>query len=216
MCDCGTSTTDIVRTISNGVVALAALAGAVAAFMGLDAWRKQISATAFAAAGSAILKATYRVRGQIAHVRYGLIEGGEFADALKQKSVAPPDVGADDFQFKANSAVYETRFNKLADALAEFESAAIEAEVLWGKEVTDVITPLYKIVARLRAAIKMHLLELSDSEFKMDKASREKIRATLYDLSQQDKPDDFAAEVNSVVVSIEAVIKRHLPYRASQ
>lgn len=196
---------DIVELIRNVITALAAGTGATVAVVGLRTWRKQLRGKTEYELARRLLRAALKVRDELAYVRGPFISAGEIAAAVEE-SGTDVDMPSEE----AGEIARARRWKYLTDALSDFELEALEAEVIWGGEITTQLSALRECVRRLRGASwEYGFLQNSGSPFKKDERQRlVELRRVVFGSSGES--DGFAAEVQEAISGIEAHLRPHL------
>jgi len=178
-------------------------AGIIIAGMGLFTWQKQIK-------GSKEFKASYnlnysllRLRNAIKYVRNPAIWPSEQYMATQYfKNKYPEKVGTEEEKNISNSYVYEMRWEKITNAYEKMESHILAAEVLWGSEILEKIKPLKKKVNELSIMLKQNF-----TPFDLRAHSQKEIGEVIYDMSSDNKEDNFNEEVNNAIEEIKKYLK---------
>lgn len=180
----------------------AAIAGAVIAWKGLDAWKRQLRGKSEFEVALSLLRSCFRLREAIALVRHPMIERGEMVAALDAAGSEPTQTEHPlEWHSRGQAAVYETRWKSISDAMAELDTARIESEVLWGRDIADRVVALKRPVGILRWAVST---SLSGGEVHLSQEQRKEIRETMY-LGQQ--PDPYGESVDAAVRAIEEYVR---------
>ena len=198
------------------IVAGAAMAAAAVAYCGLKTWRKQLTATTNAQVARGLLHSVYRVQDNISVVRNPFVAGGEIAAAFKELQITDANTQLPEFRWKADSAVYQARFNRLAMSISEMRSALIEAKALWGDDIEALCDPLLKKVAQLRGAIGTYLRSLQDNGRPLTEQDIKKIDDVLYDMGNTNAPDQFTTEIIGVVKKIDESLRKRFPFEKAK
>lgn len=169
--------------------------GVYFAFIGLDAWKKQLKGKDNYDLARRLLKNIYAVRESIRFVRNPLISTVEMETSLTKSGFKPEDYSD---RTKMHNAVYSIRWNKIMEAKAELDTLLIEVEVLWGKDYLYVFNQLNEKILKLYSTLTIFLNYEKDVPFD---------RNILYDIGEKDL---FNQEVNNVVKKIEEYVKPHL------
>ncbi len=184
-------TTKLILEIINTLVIVV---GAIVAFIGINAWKKQLKGSTEYELAKRYLKSVYKIRDAIKYVRNPFISIDEMAVALKENGVENPDYSNNQ---QTNRAVYSVRWKKVMEARIDLDVELLEAEVIWGKEAVNVIGDLNAQINKLYVSLKMFLEERN---VKPD-------RDIIYDIGDQ---DTFNPEVQKAIEKIESFIKPHL------
>ena len=114
-----------ISALSNMLLAGAAIAAAVAAFMGLNTWRAQNIWLADRDLARLLLKALVKLEKTLANARSPAFWAGETA--------AFSDEGRKD----RVDAAHRVRLNRIHSVYEEIEALLIEAEAVWGEAIND-------------------------------------------------------------------------------
>lgn len=189
--------------ISDIAVAIAACITSIVAIVGLNSWRKELKGRAGFETARTLARCTYNVRDALASARRPLIEGREF----------PPDFWSDPHhdtpgkkKADAYAHVFRGRWAPLIAAVQEFDSAALEAEALWGKQLREATDNLRRCVNNLAIARDEHLENIGGLE-DLDKEYTRKIRQEVFSLG---KDNELSQQIGSAIESIEKLVRPHL------
>lgn len=201
---------ELVAVVSDSVIALAAIATATAAIIGLNSWRRQLRGTADFDTAKSLLKATYKVRDAIQAFRSPFVSGGEFpADygGALQRHTAEEEV-------RAWAHVYSGRWRYIYDAVQEYDAVALEAEAMWGNEVTPGIENLRRCIVSLRAATDAFLSnkQSGGEDFQQNPDFGRSINRDLYSRISDDE-DPLGSRVSAAIAQIEELVKPHIDRR---
>lgn len=130
---------ETVQAICSAITAAAAFAAAVAAWVGLQAWRKQLRSNVELEAARSVLRAAFKLRDKIKYVRNPLF------------------FSADDTEIK--------RWNEHVEkVLPEWNEAKIEAEILWGESFREAAASLDSCLGELRGNLQSYFNRISRKE----------------------------------------------------
>lgn len=187
---------DYVALAKDIVTGLSAVTAATVAVIGLKTWARQLRGKTEYDLARRLLTQIYRVRQRIQALRHPFVSSGETIQALQGvgadiEEFDPLDTGD---QARAQRAVYQRRWERLQEPLAELRVEAIEAKVLWGDVVDKRLQPLYDCVSDLFAAINSYLRRL-DSTDRAQRSSRDlerlkEVNDILYDSGDGDAYTD--------------------------
>jgi hypothetical protein len=163
----------------------------IAAF-GLTTWRKQLEGSAHFELARRLLLEVYRVRDSVEAVRHPFMESSEAAGS-------DPDVPWE-------IAAYEKRWRGVVEAEARLRVCTYEARILWGEDITVVVSELNGAVQSLYLV----LAEFADlkREHEAKQALSQEQRELLYGRGQD---DPFSERMLSAVEQFEAYVRPHLP-----
>ena len=200
---------EIITTLKDIVIAIAAAVGAWIAYQGLNTWNRQLKGSAEYELARRLLKCTYKLRDALKGVRHPAMWAAEMP--------SPPAEDAksmkwDERHYYGLSRAYEMRWQKVADIRTELQAEALEAETLWGQDVHQQFKQLYDLQVELLMAVRNYLSVSDPSELPETKKAlqeiRRKQRNILYDHLTDE--DEFTRDINSAISSIETYLKPHL------
>ena len=198
---------EFVSSISNIVIAVAAITTVVIAARGLKSWQDELRGKSEYDIVRRLLKATYLVRNAIDDCRSPFFPASEF----------PPDNTATEKEPHNEATmwayIYNNRFNPLRDAMAEFEAATIEAEVLWGDTICKLTKSLTSCVFKLRCAvdkfIRFEKNRRKNGVGEIDEATNN----ILTDHVTAKSENEYTKELRIAITSIEDFLRPHLMRR---
>ncbi len=142
---------------------LAAIIAGAVAIIGLQTWRKQLVGKNEYELAQKLLRAVYKIRGAVFHVRNPYMSPGEIGQAMKEENIER-DITNPDIHAKYETAVYQHRWIHIQDAFSELEITMLEAEAIWGSKVSDSFRRLKEIVGELYANVQTHIRQTHDYE----------------------------------------------------
>jgi hypothetical protein len=191
------------------ISALATVALAVAAFIGLFAWRRQLSGTANYDLTRRILLDVYKFRDSLQAIRVSILFDYEFAER-PGRNPGIPDRAAD-YRY-----LYEKRLERLAEASRSLETSLREAEVLWGPQILALPRDqLDSIATQLQFAVGMfcdsvaanpHWFTNIPAEIAMKKGNPIVFRVPTPDGA----PDEYTVRLKKIVANFESALSHHL------
>lgn len=186
---------------------IASISAGVVAIVGLRTWRKQLKGKTEYELTQKLLIAIYRIRDSLNHVRNPMMLSGEISNALKEANI---EGNANDSKELINTqAVYQQRWLKVQEAWSGFDVPLLEAEALWGKQITNLAKNLSNVTVDLRIHIQMHLDSLKyHKKFSADKI--EKIEDVIYGFTGDEKDNKFSAEILEAIRKFEEFLKPKL------
>lgn len=200
---------EVTAVVRDLVTTGAAAIGAYVALRGLDTWRTKLRGDV----ARRVLRATYRVQDEIARVRNPMMLAGEISQALEEAGYESEPGPA--LHPKTDTAVYQRRWKSLAEALSDLRVEEREAQVFWGRDLSEVFRPLRECVAELNVAINRYLRDKEDSKGPLKKGQlspedRREVESILYQLSPDPEEDRFTAEIDQAVQRVEDRARPHL------
>src|SRR5688572_23930577 len=153
------TTAEVITIVKDVATGSAALIAAGVAVVGLRTWQRQLRGQTDYQLARRLLRAVYVVRDEIRNVRNPLILSTEAKEAVMEKAKEEGHVTvamAEGYEVSVSNsepAVYEARWRRLSDKLAEMNAELLEAEVSW-KDATKHTQPLVNVIKTLGLAIR--------------------------------------------------------------
>jgi len=193
------------------VVALAAAAAAVFAYLGLSAWRKELKGKSEYQLAKDVLKSVYKVREAFKHVRNPVIYQYEYPENMRDHHGHLKR----EHNFEGTAHVYEERWKKMAEAFGELEEHHLAAQVEWGPEFQEVIVKLRSCRIELLVAIQQ-MLERKKNPHEaagMKAHERAEERSVLYHLGGDSEHDKFTPQVEEAIDAFEKWLRPHIRHK---
>jgi hypothetical protein len=193
--------------VQNVVLALCGVETVVIAYCGLTTWRKDLKGKSEYTKAKEVLKAVYKVRRAFIVVRGPFIFTYEYPENMREDS-GHLKTGYD---YEGTAHVYRERWKFLAEAFQELEDQTLDAQVEWGSEFQDVISPLRKCRGELQIAIQ-ELLKATKYPHARQGAFREQMeqRSILYYLGENSEQDRFTSDINAAIELFENKLRPHI------
>lgn len=176
---------------------------ALAAWRALSTWRLQLRGGDEYEIARRLRHTTCRLRRETRRARNAFFPVAELEQALASNGVSDPDqvaqAGTD-----AQEHALVRRMQRIHELRAEFEDAAIDAEVYWDDKAVEMLTPMRRVVADVLGRLdecRDMLAYRSSSDPEMQKERRRIWREAFSDnpLEQPDRLDqDLEAAVRAV------------------
>ena len=187
---------------------LAAITAGVVAIIGLRTWRKQLKGKTEYELAQKLLMAVYKVRDAIFFVRNPFMSAGEISQAMKDANIeglpSDPKVNA-----SSQQAVYQQRWIKVQEAWNSLDVVLLEAEALWGDEITKLAKLLSNRTVTLRVNIQKSLRSLQDHrEINPEKINE--IDDVIYGFSGDELNNKFSAQIQESIHEFEKYLKPRL------
>lgn len=199
------STFELIRDIA---LLIFAAIGSFVALSGLRAWKIQLKGRSEYELAKRILKSVYALREAISRVRNPFVLANEMYSALKEKGITIKENEFDKWNF---SVVFEMRWNDISTSLNDLRVSEIDAEVLWGKSISNSLDKLYKIVLVLNLNIQEFLqLNKREDYSQKHKDLLDKCKTIVYDRGKKNEPDNFTQKVNDIIKEIEDSLRKYL------
>ena len=204
---------DIQESISLIKDALSIVSGIILttiAFLGLQTWKKQLKGNTEYNLARRFLRSVYKIRNAIDYIRNPFITSGETASAIQESNIVI-DKSDSDNRATSQNAVYQQRWNRIQDALSEFNVELFEAEVLWGKEIREVVIPLGICISDLRLEIQRMLSRLHrEFQEEIDEDEDRRRNEIIYSfegLMSEETENQFSKEIIKSIHVIEDYIR---------
>lgn len=183
---------------------------AVIAIVGLQTWKKQLRGKTEYELARRLLRAVYKTRDAIKLVRNPFASASEIAASVNEAGI-DLDPQEPDYFNKSQGYLYERRWKKIQEAVAELDVEAFEAEVIWDKDVRDVLIPLRQQVGELHSCVELYLRNLNKSSRQLPNTEMlEKIDKTIYDfhdLADIESDNPFTAKTSKAIYDIENYLR---------
>lgn len=204
-------------TISDAVTALATLllAGAaigatIAAFMGLETYKKQsLWRSDYEFARRALLT-LYKYRDTLYAVRHPAMSSTEMQLTDEERS----GIRANSDRSAGVIGAYIRRWERHSSNGAEIEAILLEADAIWGSEFRELFEPLRELQAELNTYIQIHIAANLRGDTHLADNYRETLRDRrdiLYDLQHGD--DAFRMDFQNGLSALEAFLRPKLGRR---
>jgi hypothetical protein len=184
--------------VANGFVALAAVGGAIAAFVGLGTWKNQLNWQSNNDLAKRVLLALYRYRDAIFALRNPTILGVEMvADNGTAVSSKYP--------WDGTAVALARRLTLLRSMRSELDGVLQEAEAHWGVLLKLQFDTIFKEEKRLIRAVQLFLRSLDQSSSKEDREramQRGKEGGSIHFRSTVVDPDAFTLSFEELVSTV--------------
>lgn len=204
--------TQLIGSIKDVVVGIAAAVAAYIAFQGLSAWRRELKGKSEYQLAKEVLRAAYKVREAFKHIRHIAIYSYEYPEGMRDYHGHLKREN----EHEGTAYVYKKRWEKLDEAFRELEEKHLEAQVEWGAKFQDVIVPLRTCRAELLVAIQM-MLDRKKNPYNTAPRKAEEIaeeRSVLYHIGEESKYDKFTPQINEAVDKFEQWLRPHITRKA--
>lgn len=145
---------DILVTAAAVIGATTAIIGSTVAIKGLSTWRRQIRGVSDHNLCKALLISAFKYRDSISVLRHPFMPSNEmeFPTAEESKTMS-----VDEILNYGSRKAYEIRWSKVRDAHAEVYANLIEAEALWGKELSGIWEKVRSLESSLFSSLYQYL-----------------------------------------------------------
>ncbi len=199
---------DLARIARECVVVIVSIIGVYIATRGLQTWRHQLHGNTEYELARRLLRATFRVRDKIRMVRNPYMSSSEISQAVENEYPNEPDRKED--HADSTTAVYNSRWNQLREALSDLNVECVESEVIWGDHVPSRLKPLHAAIIELHVAIIRHLRQFGRRPEEISSEEQEKIDRMVYEISEDPDKDAFTARIQSAVNEVQEFLKPKL------
>jgi hypothetical protein len=198
-------TTAICRDI---IVSVSALSTAIIAIVGYNKWRKELHGRTEYEIAMALLKIVYKIRINVIIVR-SCMSTDDIISAFKRAPDMEP--GLIDLK-KGIIAAYEERLQGLENARLEMVKYFVDGEVLWGKQIKDLIIPLLKQVDSLRYWVGIYVQEKDPGNLdKINYLKKPMVDIVIDSDGGNDNPSSpFLKNFNRIVLDLENFLRQKI------
>lgn len=198
----------IFSVIKDIVLTLTAITGAIVAMKGLSTWKRQISGQANYNLSKSLLINLFKYRDIINSIRHPFMSGSELQQP-SQEELAKMD--EKQVRFYGTHKAYEARWKRIAEVRAEIYANLIEAEALWGDEISKLWEEIAKKEHDLLIALRDCLEFLNPDVDRRDKEylkdEHRNVRRVVFSSGNDDK---FKSEFESKLDEMTSYIKQKL------
>lgn len=177
-----------------------AITGSVVAVKGLGTWKRQINGQSNYTLSKNLLVSLFKYRDAIEMVRNPFMSSQEMPPPpLEERKEMDPDA----IHFYGIYKAYEKRWEKVGSLHSEIYASLIEAEALWGDELSAMWKGLRKkeneLLIQLQNYIRLCNPKTSSYEKERLQASQEKMHDILYDVGDNDSfKNQFEIELSKM------------------
>ena len=179
--------------------------GLYIAFEGLLTWKKQMKGTKYFEVAYNLNYSVLKLREAIKQVRHPAIWPSESVRAVKFAREKYPDKSNSELEKDSHGYVYEMRWEQISNSSIEMESHLLAAEVLWGKEVLELVKPLNQKISELNVSLKKTFQHVPEKN-SQDYARRDQI---IYG-GLDDEDNIFNQELKVIISNIEKYLKEKM------
>jgi hypothetical protein len=197
---------DWFSTVTQIVLAVSAVLGAVAALLGVSTWRRELQGRTEYDLARRVLAGVYRVRDAIGRVRAPMMLSSEYLDR-PDRAVDSIHADADDLGY-----AYQQRWTPLRESLTNLEVDLLEAEALWHDELRECSKQLQSCVSELFAAVWSYIRAKRPDPAgnTPDPKFIQNLERVIWPLGTDDRPDEYGEKLSRAVASFEKLLRPHL------
>lgn len=197
--------TEIFSIIKDIALAGAACVTAYVAFTGLGKWQKELNGKANFDVARELAKSIYALRDEISYCRSPFTASYEFPEDYR----GGLGMHTAEQEGQAWAHVYAKRWEPVGKAIQAFDTATLEAEALWGKEIKEKALALRKCVRSLQVDIESFISnKYSGGESFRDRDFAKKVEYGIWDVKANE--NEFTQEINAAINDLESLIRPHL------
>jgi len=198
------TTCSLFQALMQSGLVISAVVGACTAVRGLNVWRKQLRGTNEYERARKLMRAVYVLRDNINNCRKPFTNRDELRGYADKDGIT---INHDDPNFfrKVEQLVYTHRWIALQSALAGLHIEKSESEVIWGDKISELIYPIFHLVAELEEAKIVTYSEDLQKRFGDEKAN-----SFAKKLHTDGPEDEFDKRVYESVKSIRSFLEPKL------
>ena len=197
--------TEIFSIIKDIALAGAACVTAYVAFTGLEKWQKELSGKANFDVARELAKSIYALRDEISYCRSPFTASHEFPEDYRGEF----GTHTAEQEGQAWAHVYAKRWEPVGKAIQAFDTATLEAEALWGKDIKEKALVLRKCVRSLQVDIESFINnKYSGGENFRDRNFAKEVEYGIWDVKADE--NKLTQEINAAIEDLESVIRPHL------
>jgi len=192
-------------------LAVSAVVGLRFAWLGVDAWRRELAGRARFDVARKLLESIAEIRESVRSLRSPAILGNEFPESFNKLSISERTTRD---HYEATAYVYEQRWKPVFRAMKKFEAASIQAEALFVHEdIYSKTIEVRKEVNSLRFAVSHWLSTQKEPEHYSNSTDFiRQLEAKIYNI---DGEDDFSKSFTAALDGVRLAMKNSIE-RASR
>ncbi|MCA9075894.1 MAG: hypothetical protein KDA93_12725 [Planctomycetaceae bacterium] len=187
---------EIIQSI---VVSVSAATASLCALAGLVTWRRETRWKDDREIARMVIRGTIAVREAFKHVRNPV---GNYYGPAPIDDDCPPDR----LRYQQLVHEYENRWKVMRDAFKDLEEAVVEAEVLWGKDIAELMTEVRLRRFDLQWAIEKY----TDQEKPNGRQLEDEEYRQVFGVMYFTRNDHFANEIDKALDSVADIAKPRL------
>lgn len=205
--------TELVALAKDLILSGVAITGAVVAIKGLSTWQRQLKGKSEYDLSRRLLVSLFKYRDAINGVRHPAMWAYEMPSPPDDKA---KDMSNEEISFYGTSKAYEARWDNVQTERTNLYADLLESEALWGTELKDYFTTLFKLEHELFTYIRNYLTVINpktrDTKRNAIEKHLQKKRDIMYDDLNEDEDEEFKSEFKAGVYKIEQYLKPKLSY----
>ena len=188
-----------ISTVRDLLVGASAATAAYFAYLGVDAWRRELKGRSEYQLAKDVLKAVYKVREAFNIVRNPVTFSYEYPEEMR----GPHGNLEHAHDYEGTEHVYQKRWEYMARAFSELEDLHLIAQVEWGPQHQDVIRKLRGCRGELQIAIQDMLQQKKKPRALSKREMSREERSVLYDVGRDSKFGQFTREIDEAIADFE-------------
>ncbi len=196
---------DLFSDIRDILVAGAAVATAIIAWLGLSTWRKKLGGGREFKLAHKILISTNRIRMETKRVRVAAKRFSEFPKTVLREGEDPKILDSKEINKRENLYIYTNRLRALQELQLRILTLSTEAEAIWDRGIRDAVENLSNHINKL----ELHIFMMFNRDFQGDSQARQITFDIVYE-SSDDAVDVYRVELERAIKAIEEIVKPHI------
>ena len=194
---------EIISATKDVLLIFAAISTVHVAIKGLQGWSRELKGKADFEVARCLIRATYKLRDELAYSRSPLITPSEFPEDYNSLHKTA------ELEAKAYSYIYCNRWKPVVSALREFEAQALEAQALWGSDFKKKTDELRQCARNLQVAFEADICNKANDgeDFKCDPELGKEIRMEISEIHKAE--NKLTLKINNAITAIEKDVRYH-------
>ena len=186
----------------------AAIIAGYVGIKGLGTWRRQLKGNTEYELAKQLLRSVYELREAIASVRHPFMQYSQEPDMPEEKL---KELSVREKQWHAMAQAYQKRWEPVPKAKSTLDTTLLEAEVVWGQRIVEIVSPFDELIGELLWAIQDHLEAMNPNGYYESPGAEEikKRRGILYVRGNTEK-DEYKKRLEEIISAIEEELKPHI------
>lgn len=203
--------------LGNLLVAAAAIAAAIAAFLGLNTWKAQIKWQRDHDLARRLLVEIYRFRDAVAAARNPFIWAYEMTP---DDGAAPSPRWTEEESHAGEVRAYQKRFSEIASIAPQLYALLLEAEAVWGPELSSKWKKVNRLQNEFTTQTQLYL-DYTDprnkradlTAFYADKDAVAAAKLIVKAIGEQEGQNDFSNRLAAAIAEVEDYLRPKLERR---
>ena len=195
----------MISDISNIITALSVFGTAIIALLGLRSWQNEMKG-----------KTEYEIARKVMRSAYRLVQELNYSRSPLQNLPFPDgsEKNKEEKNLEAHRKLYSDLLHPIFDAYTDLESCILDAQVIWGEEITVLAHNIKRCVHKYQNALELNLDNIQDRGeiFRDDREIAKENKKILYAFGESDNV--FTKEIQDSLNNIELFIRPRLGLKA--